>query len=61
MPSIVLPEESVRSLFRQPATVPLPYLPSIRVVPVEDEGRDAGVTPAGAWRSIRDAWDLRRR
>ena len=34
---------------------------AIRVVPVEDEGRDAGITPAGAWRSIRDAWDLRRR
>jgi hypothetical protein len=57
----LLPEESVRSLFRQPATVPLPYLPSIRVVPVEDEGSDAGITPAGAWRILRRAWDLRRR
>jgi hypothetical protein len=36
-------------------------MPSIRVVPVEDEGRDAGVTMSQAWRSIREAWDLRRR
>ena len=56
----LLPVESVRSLLQQPATVPLPYLPSIRVVPVEDEGLDAGVTLRGAWRTVRDAWDLRR-
>jgi len=57
----LLPAESVRSLFQQPATVALPYMPTIRVVPVEDEGRDAGVTAAGAWRTIRGAWDMRRR
>jgi len=56
-----LPVESVRALFEQPATVPQPYMPSIRVVPVEDEGRDAGVTVSAAWRAFRDAWDLRRR
>jgi hypothetical protein len=57
----LLPQESVRSLFEHPATVEQPYMPSIRVVPVEDEGRDAGVTMSQAWRSIREAWDLRRR
>jgi hypothetical protein len=49
------------ALCEQPATPALPYMPTIRVVPIEDEGHDAGVTLTGAWRAIRDAWDLRRR
>jgi hypothetical protein len=57
----LLPQESVRSLFEHPATVAQPYMPSIRVVPIEDEGRDAGVTMSQAWHSIREAWDMRRR
>jgi hypothetical protein len=57
----LLPQEAVRSLLDRPATTALPYLPSIIVVPIEDEGRDAAVTVTGAWRAIRDAWDLRRR
>lgn len=56
----LLPQEAVRPLYEQPATTALPYLPSIKVVPIEDEGRDAAVSVAGAWRAIRDAWDLRR-
>lgn len=56
----LLPEDTVRPLFERPATTELPYMPSIRVVPVEDEGSDAAVSIAGAWRAIRDAWDLRR-
>jgi hypothetical protein len=57
----LLPQEALGALCEQPATPALPYMPSIRVVPIEEEGRDAGVTVAGAWRAIRDAWDLRRR
>jgi hypothetical protein len=57
----LLPKEALGSLCEQPATPALPYMPTIRVVPIEDEGRDAGVTLTGAWRAIRDAWDLRRR
>ena len=57
----LLPADSVRALFEQPATVPLPYMPSIRVVPVEDEGHDAGVTLSAAWRAIRAVWEMRRR
>lgn len=57
----LLPRELVRSLFEQPPTVASPYLPTIRVVPVAEEGHDAGVTPAGAWRLVREAWDRHRR
>ena len=35
----LLPEESVRSLFERPPTLPRPYLPSISVVPVAEEGK----------------------
>ena len=34
----LLPEEAVRSLFERPSTIPRPYLPSISVVRVEEEG-----------------------
>jgi hypothetical protein len=57
----LLPEGPVLALCAQPATTALPYIPSIKVVPIEDEGRDAAVSVTGAWRAIRDAWDLRRR
>ena len=40
----------VRATGDRPAAV----MPSIRVVPVEDEGHDAGVTLSAAWRAIRD-------
>jgi hypothetical protein len=43
-----LPAAAVRSLIELPATVAPPaYVPSIRVVPVEDEGRPAGRRPRG--------------
>ena len=56
-----LPKEALGGLCEAADDAALPYMPTIRVVPIEDEARDAGVTVTGAWRAIRDAWDLRRR
>jgi hypothetical protein len=41
----LVPEETVLSLFERPPTVALPYLPSISVVPVAEEGQ----TPNTGW------------
>lgn len=41
----LVPEETVRSLFERPSTVARPYLPSISVVPVAQEGQ----TPNTGW------------
>ncbi|MGZ5295434.1 MAG: hypothetical protein ACXWEG_04950 [Actinomycetota bacterium] len=41
----LLPEETVRTLFERPSASTRPYLPSISVVPVAEEGR----TPNAGW------------
>jgi hypothetical protein len=53
----LLPEEAVRSLFVQPSTLARPYLPSISVVPVAEEGR----TPNTGWGGVGALLSLFRR
>jgi hypothetical protein len=50
----LLPEEAVRSLFEQPTTIARPYMPSISVVPVAEEGgtRHAGQEGVDALRAF---------
>jgi hypothetical protein len=54
----LLPQESVRPLFQQPSTLARPYLPSISVVPIAEEGGTQS-TGTGRGRSALEAF-LRR-
>ncbi len=48
----LLPEEHVRALFQRPSTVARPYIPSISVVPVGEEGVAPDVGMGAALRTL---------